>query len=118
MKKRVSTVINIEEALQRTSNDISLLEELFTIILNQIPKQLDLLDKAYMEKNGDAIRMTAHNIKGAAGNIGAESIMNAAFAMEQAGINNKLNEYEKLKKRLLNCFKKFKQYIHSGKWKK
>ena len=71
--------------MRRLGGDEDLAAEIHRAFLGDLPRQLrmleDLVDRGEAEEAG----LRAHTIKGAAANVGAEALREAAWEMEQAG---------------------------------
>lgn len=77
-------VINIKKALERLDGDRELLEDLWSVFLEYCPGQLARLKEAMALPDFAAAQKEAHSLKGAAANIGAERLQEAAFQVELA----------------------------------
>ena len=58
---------------------------LVSIFLETTERDLLLLQEAISARDGEKVRSTAHNIKGAAGNLDLERIARAALELEKKG---------------------------------
>jgi diguanylate cyclase (GGDEF)-like protein len=68
--------------------------------LEDTPKYLQELEDAVAQRDGDTMRSRAHNIKGAAGNLGALHLAQIAKEAEELAIADKLDEVAPLLPRL------------------
>ncbi|MDI6451897.1 response regulator, partial [Anaerobaca lacustris] len=71
--------------VERCMGDILLSEEILSIFLSDIPRQIDTLRQYLANDELQGATRQAHSIKGAAANVGAESLRDLAFNMETAG---------------------------------
>ncbi|AKB18132.1 PAS domain-containing protein [Methanosarcina sp. WWM596] len=97
-------IFNLEEVLERTEGDEELLREMVRIFLGMSPELLDSLNKAIRKGEAEELRQSAHNLKSAAGSIGAKRVFRAAYYLEQIGRENKMDlaykKFEEIKIRL------------------
>ena len=78
-------VLDREGTLQRLGGDEELLLHLITIFADNVPGLMDALhDALIFSDNQEQLVCHAHNIKGAAGNIGAEALRAVALQLETA----------------------------------
>ncbi|MBF0412348.1 MAG: response regulator [Desulfamplus sp.] len=97
--------IDVESGLNRALKDKRLYRELLSYFLKDYASAAE--DIRTLIKNGElykAERM-AHSVKGAAGNISADDIYNAAWALEQAISKNDTNSVETLIDNLENVLR-------------
>ena len=94
-------VIDLDEALERTGDDIDLVVELLEVFIEDYPVKMRALRDAAGQKNITQLKDVAHAMKGASGNISAKrmreiflSIENAGGQDEIAGIEGMLNELD------------------------
>ena len=85
----VESVLDKKGALRRVGGDEDLLRELSTLFESEIPGKIDLLRSAIAGKDFQETALVAHNIKGAAGTIGAEACRAAAGNLESAAREGK-----------------------------
>ena len=78
-------IINVSEALERVDGDSELLGELVEIFLEESPSMLAEIQEAVSQKDAKALEHSAHTLKGAVGNFGAQNVVEAAFVLEKAG---------------------------------
>lgn len=71
--------------VERCMGDVLLSEEILTIFFSDIPRQIDALRQYLANDELQGATRQAHSIKGAAANVGAESLRDLAFNMETAG---------------------------------
>ncbi len=71
--------------MERLMGDAELFKTVISGFLDDIPKQIDLLTKFVDEKNTEDAGKQGHQIKGAAGNVGADDLQEIAYNIETAG---------------------------------
>jgi CheY-like chemotaxis protein len=77
-----STRLDMAAALERVEGDRDLLEELVRIFADECPGNLKEIRLALSGRDAHALRLLAHTVKGAAMNLGALKVSEAALALE------------------------------------
>jgi len=77
-------IFDREGTLARLMDDEELLETVLRGFLDDIPHQIENMDRYIDEKAMEDAERQAHTIKGASANVGAERLRAAAFEMEKA----------------------------------
>ncbi len=70
--------------LDRVMNDEDLARQVIAGFLKDMPDQMEQMQAALKNRDFTALQGQAHSIKGAAANVGGESLRRAALTMEQA----------------------------------
>ena len=70
--------------LARLMEDEELAEIIVARFLESVPQQIEALRHALQAGDAPGVRLTAHSIKGAAGNVGGECVRAVAWDLEQA----------------------------------
>ncbi|MDY6987826.1 MAG: response regulator [Thermodesulfobacteriota bacterium] len=78
-------IFNLEALFQRFDGDETLCNELLGIFLEDTPGQLEKLKQAVQDNDASQVELSAHAIKGASANIGADALKDAAYQLEIAG---------------------------------
>lgn len=102
-------VFDEEEVIGRLDGDLDLLRIVVAGFLEDLPRQIDILDGHLDAGDLTSARLQAHMIKGAAATIGAEATREAAFKIEQAGKADDIEAMSALLPLLNEQFEKFKQ---------
>jgi two-component system, sensor histidine kinase and response regulator len=76
-------VFDLEAALARVEGDLSLLQELIKIFLEDMPRQLAEIQQAIATKDARRLNRAAHNLGGAIGNFEAGPAHEAAMRLEK-----------------------------------
>lgn len=96
--------LDFDSAITRLGGDMELFREIAVVFLDDIPNQLSRLEAAIADGDAEALRRSAHSIKGAVGNFGAEAARQAALLLEEIGKAGRLEEveavYDELKKKV------------------
>ena len=78
-------VIDLGEALKRAMGDVDFLKMMLNEFHNTIPDFISRLENACRECDMPSIGKDAHQLKGAAANLGAKTLAGAALKLEQIG---------------------------------
>jgi PAS domain S-box-containing protein len=78
-------LIDMEAAMARFGNDEDFFREMAEEFLNYAPEQITVLEKAAQSGDADSVQKAAHSIKGAAGNLSAQTIFSLALTIENKG---------------------------------
>jgi signal transduction histidine kinase/CheY-like chemotaxis protein len=85
---------NREELIDRLGGDADLLGDVIQLFLEDCPKRMAAIAAAVEQRDPEAIRTTAHALKGAAGTIAAAAVFEAAQALERLGAEKRLEPAE------------------------
>ena len=105
-KNEISDAWNEEEVLGRIGGSTTLLKKLITIFLEDITTKIDELQIAFDTNNKEDIKLYAHTIKGAAGNLGAIKIQEITQDME-LNFAPRMNELHLAMKEIVNIFSNY-----------
>jgi PAS domain S-box-containing protein len=86
--------------LERLDGDEALLADVIGIFLDDCPARLKAIKAAVDARQPEAIRIEAHGLKGAAGNLSATSLFDAAEILERVGAESRLDAAEAAWRRL------------------
>ena len=86
--------VNLAQALERLGGDRQLLSDVVGVFLEDCPRQLANVKLAVDARDADAIRQAAHALKGAAGNLAATDVFEAAQTLERIGAERRLDAAE------------------------
>jgi two-component system sensor histidine kinase/response regulator len=87
-------------ALERLDGDEALLSDVIGIFLEDCPARLKAIKAAVDAREPEAIRVEAHGLKGAASNLSATSLFDAAEVLERVGAESRLDAAEAAWRRL------------------
>ncbi|MBA7517118.1 Sensor histidine kinase RcsC [subsurface metagenome] len=85
-------VFDSADLLDRLSGDEEVVREIIAEFIEDMPGQVLALKEVLAKKDASGARLRAHTIKGAAGNIGAPALQEAAFQIETACISEDLKQ--------------------------
>jgi two-component system, sensor histidine kinase and response regulator len=80
--------------LDRVAGDEELMNDVIRIFLEDCAQQLTAIRGAIDQKSADAIRTAAHALKGAAGNLSANGLFEAADLLERIGAESRIDVAE------------------------
>ena len=86
-----SAPIDCDLALQRLGGDQGLLTEVIQLFLVDCPARLAAIKLAVDRGDADQIRVAAHGLKGAAGNLSATGLFEAASTLERLGAEHRID---------------------------
>jgi signal transduction histidine kinase/CheY-like chemotaxis protein/HPt (histidine-containing phosphotransfer) domain-containing protein len=87
-------VFDEAELRARVAGDEQLLGDVIRIFLEDCPAHLGRIRTAVERRDADAIRSAAHALKGAAGNLAASGLFEAARVLERLGAESRLDAAE------------------------
>jgi HPt (histidine-containing phosphotransfer) domain-containing protein len=80
--------------LDRLGGDEGLLTEVSRVFLEDCPGQLTAIRSALEARDADRVRTSAHALKGAAANLSARGLFEAASTLERLGAESRLDAAE------------------------
>jgi HPt (histidine-containing phosphotransfer) domain-containing protein len=95
--------------LARIGGDESLLGEILSLYINDVPKQMSAIEKSMIEKNTQDLQRQAHTLKGSSANVGALTVQAAALALEKACRENDFGQAGTLVPALRLEFQRFRE---------
>jgi len=95
-----SSAVDADALLKRLHGNEALMADVIGLFIADCPARLAAIKKAIDAKDGDAIRSAAHAFKGAAGNLSAAGLFDAAADVERLGAEWRLTAAEAAFRRL------------------
>jgi HPt (histidine-containing phosphotransfer) domain-containing protein len=86
--------IDRDSLMQRLGGDERLLIEVIRVFLDDCPLRLAAIKAAVDSRDPERIRTTAHALKGAAANLSAKGLFDAAAMLERLGLEGRLEPAE------------------------
>ncbi len=80
-----STAINIDELSERLGGDNELLSQVIALFEDSYPQLLNEIDEAILHRDAEGLRRSAHTLKGMVSNLGAQTLAQAAYELEEMG---------------------------------
>jgi two-component system sensor histidine kinase/response regulator len=100
-------IFNRDAVLNRLNHNNDLLHELVDSFITDTPQHLKDIREAIEAQKVEKVKTEAHNLKGAAANVGADLFKEVAFQLECAGKSQNLNTALNLYERLEEEFERF-----------
>ena len=100
--------------LKRVMGDESLARKLMNGFLADMPVQLEKMKAAIGAGDSPLAGQQAHQIKGAAANLGGMALQGVAFSMERAGKAGDLKTLEALEPQLVEQFEKLREFLKTA----
>ena len=88
--------VNLEQIRAASMGDDEFMEELIDIYLDDMPRQIQALRDAVENQDAAAAAATAHRLKGASGNVGADSLSALCRDIEMSSRQSRLDQLPKL----------------------
>jgi HPt (histidine-containing phosphotransfer) domain-containing protein len=89
---QLSSVIDVNDALERLGNDHDLFREIVQIYLEDAPAILNRIHEAVKGAEAGALQHSAHSLKGLASSLSAHDVVAAAARLEHVGSSRDLTE--------------------------
>ena len=84
-------VWNKAEMMDRLMDDEDLVDTIIQGFLEDLPLQIEKLERFIQHRDVKGVTYQAHTIKGAAANVGGEALQEIAYGIEQAGLSGNVN---------------------------
>jgi two-component system sensor histidine kinase/response regulator len=84
-------VLDREALFTRVGQDAGLFREVIQLFLSDCPVRMAAIKSAVEARDAEAIRLAAHALKGAAGNLSATALASAARMLERIGAERRLD---------------------------
>jgi PAS domain S-box-containing protein len=113
----VNTEIFLEaDFVNRLMDDRELAGDIMQTFLSDMPQQLEVLREAVAGNDAERVHRQAHAIKGAASNVSAEALRDAAFALETLGKEKRFDGAEEAYKRVEVELIRLREYLEQHGW--
>ena len=113
LSKIPENLIDLDDGLSRVGGDeeffIELLKDLAELGQDSLIKFKEAVDSS----DGELLRITAHSLKGASGNLGAKELQNLAFELEQCGREKNFDNSTALINKIENEITRLINFINS-----
>jgi two-component system sensor histidine kinase/response regulator len=97
---QATTPVDRDRLMERLGGDEQLLTDVVRLFLDDCPMRLAAIKAAVDSRDGEAIRTTAHALTGAAANLSAQGLYDAARMLERLGAEGRLEPAEAAWRRL------------------
>ncbi|MCP4134185.1 MAG: Hpt domain-containing protein [bacterium] len=99
---KIEDVIDRKQLSTHLDGDMDLYRELADLFIEDSKTLLDNIGAAIKSNDSEALRKTAHTLKGAVSNFSAAKAFEAAFSLEKIGKAGELDEAEAIYETLKN----------------
>jgi PAS domain S-box-containing protein len=110
-RKDSDSVFDRSALLNRVGGDQEIVAEVLQLFFQDIPRQIQSLEEAVSKGDTGLAMRRAHSIKGAAANVGAYALQEAALLVETASRDGQLSGAANLVEALSEEFDKLKQFL-------
>jgi HPt (histidine-containing phosphotransfer) domain-containing protein len=107
-------IFDRKDALERMDGDESLLEELLDMFQENFAAKKAEIAGALERGDAEAVRQVAHSVKGSAANLSLMAFREAAYELETAGKEGRLDEARRLFQCLQSEFERVRGSMASG----
>jgi two-component system, sensor histidine kinase and response regulator len=87
---------DISDMRRRLGNNDALIADVLRMFIEIHPQQMAGLSSAIGSGRADAVRSSAHSLKGCAGNLSAAGVVQASAALERAAERGETGDFERL----------------------
>lgn len=91
--------------------DEEFLRELIDLFLNDTPRQIELLRQAVEAQDRHTVRRSAHRLRGAGANLGAEPFSDLCHKLEQLGRQGNLEQAPTLLRDMQTEFSRLQDFL-------
>jgi HPt (histidine-containing phosphotransfer) domain-containing protein len=103
--------INYEILLQRCIGNTDIVAKILKTFHDTIQQEIEKIRQSIESQDGENLALTAHALKGAAGNVAAQKLEEIAFCLEKMGYSGELDKATKIFTELNQEVKKCLQYL-------
>ncbi|CAM2068356.1 Hpt domain-containing protein [Sulfidibacter corallicola] len=113
----MESLVDLSRIQETSDGDTEFEQELIEMYLDDAAVHARKIAGSVASSDADSIKATAHTLKGASANIGAQSIQEIAFEIEKAALAHDLTPLPELHRRLEEALAKtdtfFRDYLKS-----
>jgi two-component system sensor histidine kinase/response regulator len=114
--KEETQPVDFEKALERAMGDKDFLKMLLEGFIQELPDQIESIKAAIAGTDASGLTEQAHKIKGAAANLSACEISDAAKSLEEIGRSRKLDQADRMLSVLVKEGKRLAEYVERAEW--
>ena len=96
---------DLDALRERLGGDEHLMREILAVFRRDTAREFERLEAAVSSASCDAIERSAHKIRGAAGNVGANAVVQTAARIERAGRDSQLESIDMMLDELKHLFR-------------
>ena len=106
-------IINENALLNAFDNDMDFFKEALEMFISDYPSMMDAIQEAVDAGDADALKRTAHALKGMVGNFQSKAAAESALELEEMGRSGKLAGSEKAMKNLTEQIDALEKHLSS-----
>lgn len=110
------TIIDIPDALNRSMGDVAFLKMMLEELHRTVPDYVTRIRNALQANDMKTLGNDAHQFKGAAANLGAKAIAQAALQLEQMGKSGSAENADEALDELDQAISAFNHYYNEIDW--
>jgi PAS domain S-box-containing protein len=114
--KEETKPLEFEKALERAMGDKDFLKMLLEGFIQELPGQIESIKAAIAALDASALTEQAHKIKGAAANLSACEISEAAKLLEEIGRSKNMEQADQMLTVLVKESQRLAKYVERAKW--
>jgi HPt (histidine-containing phosphotransfer) domain-containing protein len=107
-------IFDRKDALARMDGDESLLQELLGMFREDFPVKKAEIAEALQRGDPETVRQVAHSVKGSAANLSLMAVREAAYALETAGKEGRLEDARRLFQDLQSEYARLDGFLAPG----
>ncbi len=109
----VTSPLDLDDGLARAGGELEFYRELLDLLLEDVPPRISELRGAIAAGDAGRVARTAHAIKGAAANLSAHPLREAAYQLEMKGREGRAAGLEPLVAELETEFVRLAEHVRS-----
>lgn len=109
--------VHVLKAKHIVDGDEEIFSDLLSTFLEHLPGQMQFIQEAVENEDGDSLKFYTHQLKGGLRNFAADEASKTAFALEAAGAKREFQEARHVLPELRKEMEILKKYIKIGAWK-
>jgi CheY-like chemotaxis protein/HPt (histidine-containing phosphotransfer) domain-containing protein len=114
--KEETLPLDFEKALERAMGDKDFLKMLLDEFIQELPGQIESMKAAIAGTDASGLTEQAHKIKGAAANLSACEICEAAKSLEEIGRRGNMDRADQMLSVLVKESKRLAEYVERAEW--
>lgn len=107
-------IMDLSEALSHVGGDEELRQQILQVYFEDAPIQLEKIETAIREGNSKNVEIHVHGLKGASANVGAMAIRQAAWDLELAAKELRIQDYSGMMEKIRAEFQRLKTHLGIG----
>jgi HPt (histidine-containing phosphotransfer) domain-containing protein len=109
--------VHVRKAKHIVDGDEDILADLLSTFLEHLPEQMQFIQEAVENGDGDSLKFYTHQLKGGLRNFAADEASTTASALEAAGAKREFQEARHVLSELRQEVEILKKYIKNNAWK-